>query len=107
LARSLMSAERFEPAREAFKALVRTQPEDSAAQLGLSTACLMAGDPSESLTAALKVLRVERNNTDARVLAALSYGRLGQRERAVELLSDFPGDQDPDGLVGELRARWE
>ncbi|MBU0616747.1 MAG: tetratricopeptide repeat protein [Planctomycetes bacterium] len=107
LARCLMSAERFEEARRVFRALAVTEPDDLAAQLGLSVACLMVGDPGESLAAALKVLRAEGNNADARLLAALSYRRLGQRARAVELLSDVRGYADPDGRVRELRARWE
>ena len=102
-----MSADRFDEARRILQALVATRPDDLTTQLRLSAACLMTGEPAEALAAALKVLRAERNNADARLLAALSYRRLGQPTPAAELLSDVQSDQDPDGLVRELRARWE
>jgi len=107
LAWCLVSADRFDEARGILQALVVTRPDDLTTQLRLSAVCLMADEPAEALAAALKVLRAERNNADARLLAALSYRRLGQPTRAAELLSDVQPDQDIDGLVRQLRARWE
>jgi tetratricopeptide (TPR) repeat protein len=107
LAWCLVSADRFDEARGILQALVVTRPDDLTTQLRLSAACLMAGEPAEALAAALKVLRAERNNADARLLAALSYRRLGQPAQAAELLSDIQPDQDVEELVRQLRARWE
>jgi Flp pilus assembly protein TadD len=103
----LMSAERFDEARQVFHMLAMTQPDDLVAESGLSAACLLTGDPSEALAAALRVLRVESDNRDARLLAALSYRRLGQPARAVEVLSDVRGAGEANGLIEALRAQWE
>ena len=58
------------------------------------------------VAAALKVLQVESDNADARVLAALSHHRLGQSGRAAELLSDVELDDGGNELVRELQMRW-
>jgi Flp pilus assembly protein TadD len=107
LGHGLLAAGRFSEARQVFRTLAATQPNDLAAQSGLSVACLLTGEAEAALAAALTVLRAESDHPDARLLAALSYGRLGQRGRAVELLSDIPAPDDPDGLIRKLRARWE
>lgn len=106
LARCLMSAARFDEARQILRVLVMTRPKDLTAQLGLSAVCLMTDEPAEALAAALKVLQVERDNADARVLAALSHHRLGQSGRAAELLSDVELDEGGHELVRELQMRW-
>ncbi len=107
LADCLMSANRFEEARRVFRTLVVTQPDDQQVLLGLATACLMTGESAEALQAALKVLKTDNGNGNARLIAGFAYQRLNRPYEAVELLSDIRSDDDPDGLVRELLARWE
>lgn len=106
LASCLVSAGRHEEARRVYRTLVLTQPDDDTARLGLAAVCLATGQPAEALAAALEVLETKHGNVDARLIAALSYQRLNQTVRAKELLSGIRSDDDPDGLVRELLARW-
>jgi tetratricopeptide (TPR) repeat protein len=106
LARSLMSAGRFDEARGVYRTLALTEPDDEAARLGLAAMCCATGESAEGLEAALDVLQDDPDNVDARLIAALSYRRLGQPTAALELLSEVPTESDADGLVRELLARW-
>ena len=102
-----MSAGRFEQARTTYRLLALTHPDDSAAQLGLAAACLADNRPAEALAAALEVLRTDADNSDARLIAALSYRRLDQPARAAELLSDLGAGGERAELARMLLTHWD
>ena len=83
----LLAAGRYEEARRAYQVMVAAKPDDTAALLGLATACLKTEDVEGALSASLRVLQADRSNVEAAQLAGLCYRRLGEPGRAEELLS--------------------
>ncbi|MCK4341507.1 MAG: tetratricopeptide repeat protein [Phycisphaerae bacterium] len=106
LAECLLLAGRIDEARLVYRVLVLTRPDDEAAQVGLAAASLAAGEPTEALPAAMKVLQQHDSHIDARLIAALCYNRLNQPERAIELLSASPSDDDTHGFAQKLLEHW-
>lgn len=58
-------------ARNTFQEITREHPDAAGAYLGLARACISTNELSVALAAAKKVSRVEPNNADAMILAAL------------------------------------
>jgi predicted Zn-dependent protease len=104
LAETYTAAGQYEAALPLWHALVKDHPEDDGARLGLAAASLGANKPAEALEAALQVLARHDDHVDARLLAALSYRRLGQPSAAAALLSDLRTDDETARLAREILA---
>ncbi len=106
LACCLLSAHKYDEARHVYRILVVMDPADDAAWLGRAAASLAADQPAEALEAALHLLHKDGSQVDARMIAALSYRRLGLPDDAVAILSNAPNGAESAESVEALLARW-
>jgi Flp pilus assembly protein TadD len=101
-AEAYTAAGRYTEALPLWRTLVAAAPDDEAVNLGLATAQLGADEPAQSLETTQRVLSRHAESPDARLLAALSYRRLGQHDEATALVSDLRTDDDTARLARAL-----
>ncbi len=104
-AEAYTAAGRYNEALPLWRMLVAAAPEDESSNLGLATAHFGVGEPTQALEIALRVLARRVDSADARLLAALSYRRLGQHDEAAALISDLRTDADTARLARALFTR--
>ncbi|MCL2647060.1 MAG: tetratricopeptide repeat protein [Phycisphaerales bacterium] len=96
LGQCYLGMRRTRDARECFQEAIRDNPSMMSAYLNLSKACMETGDLSIALSAAKNVLRLEPENIQAMILAALVQEKMNKLEDAAAMLEKAsqlsPGD---------------
>ena len=106
LAEWYVSAGDSKSARRVYRSLAVRRPRDVAAQCGLAVSSLSQGDAAEALRAAEACRVLDPEAAGPRLVAAMSYHRLNDRVRAIQVLSSLAVEGHFPDVVPELLAEW-
>ena len=106
LAEWYVSAGDSKAARRVYSSLAARRPRDVAAQFGLAVASLSHGDAAGALRAALACGALDPEAAGPRLVAAMSYRRLNDRVRAIQVLSSLAVEGHFPDVVPKLLTEW-
>lgn len=106
LAEWYVSAGDSKAARNVYSSLAARRPRDAAAQFGLAVSSYSQGDAAGALRAALACGDLDPEAAGPRLVAAMSYQRLNDRVRAIQVLSSLAVEGHFPDVVPELLAEW-